>query len=137
MLRDINRALSSAMDAVSDKLDESLARSRNTVIGQVDVQGVIKHLFSPVAVHPGIRQTHLARNGLEYDSLSPAETNLASTEAGVSQSGHDSLSRRGAVDQLPVDKKCQRYLEEKVLTAAEHAHKWIVQEVCTKAGCFN
>lgn len=62
MLRDINRALSSAMDAVSDKLDESLARSRITVIGQVDVQGVIKHLFSPVAVHPGIRQTHLAWN---------------------------------------------------------------------------
>ena len=45
MLRDINRALSSAMDAVSDKLDESLARSRITVIGQVDVQGVIKQIF--------------------------------------------------------------------------------------------
>ena len=51
-----------AMDAISDKPDESLARSGITVIGRVNVEGVIKHLFSPIMIHRGLRQTHLEWN---------------------------------------------------------------------------
>lgn len=51
-----------AMDTISDKPDKSLARSGITIIGQVNVEGVIKHLFSPIMIHRGLHQTHLEWN---------------------------------------------------------------------------
>ena len=50
------------MDAVSSKLDESLAKSGISVIGQINVQDITKHLFLPIVVHRGLRQTHLDWN---------------------------------------------------------------------------
>ena len=50
------------MDAIPNKVDESLEESGISVIGRVNVESVSKHLFSPIMVHRGLRQTHLDWN---------------------------------------------------------------------------